>query len=154
VRITRCSNNFGPYQYPEKVIPLFITNLIEEKKVPLYGNGLNVRDWLHVDDHCRGIQAVIDNGRPGNIYNIGGGTELSNVELTKIIVGLMGCDMSVVERVPDRKAHDQRYSVNIDKISHELGYSPQENLLSSLPEIIRWYKDNEHWWRPLKGAAA
>jgi dTDP-glucose 4,6-dehydratase len=150
VRITRCSNNFGTYQYPEKVIPLFITNILEGKKVPLYGDGLNIRDWLHVDDHCRGIQLVLEKGRAGEIYNIGGGTELSNKELTMLIIELMGKDESIIQPVEDRKAHDRRYSVDIAKIHNELGYSPQETLRESLPNIIRWYTENEQWWRPLK----
>jgi dTDP-glucose 4,6-dehydratase len=150
VRITRCSNNFGSYQFPEKVIPLFITNLMEGKKVPLYGDGLNVRDWLHVDDHCRGIQLVIENGRPGEIYNIGGGTELSNIELTNMIVEALDKDSSFIEPVEDRKAHDRRYSVDITKIQKELGYVPRCTFEESLGDIIDWYAKNEKWWKPLK----
>jgi dTDP-glucose 4,6-dehydratase len=150
VRITRCSNNFGIYQYPEKVIPLFITNLMEGKKVPLYGDGLNVRDWLHVDDHCRGIQLVIDKGRAGQIYNIGGGTELSNIDLTNMIIAAMGATTASIEPVEDRKAHDRRYSVDITKIHNELGYAPQCTLHDTLSEIVDWYKNNELWWKPLK----
>jgi dTDP-glucose 4,6-dehydratase len=150
VRITRCSNNFGIYQYPEKVIPLFITNLMERKKVPLYGDGLNVRDWLHVDDHCRGIQLVIDKGRAGQIYNIGGGTELSNIDLTMMIIDAMGATRASIEPVEDRKAHDRRYSVDITKIHNELGYAPQCTLHDTLSDIVHWYKSNEQWWKPLK----
>jgi dTDP-glucose 4,6-dehydratase len=150
VRITRCSNNFGIYQYPEKVIPLFITNLMEGKKVPLYGDGLNVRDWLHVDDHCRGIQLVIDKGRAGQIYNIGGGTELSNIDLTNMIIAAMGATTASIEPVEDRKAHDRRYSVDITKIHNELGYAPQCTLHDTLADIVDWYKRNEQWWKPLK----
>ena len=150
VRITRCSNNFGIYQYPEKVMPLFITNLMEGKKVPLYGDGLNVRDWLHVDDHCRGIQLVIDKGRAGQIYNIGGGTELSNIDLTNMIIAAMGATKASIEPVEDRKAHDRRYSVDITKIHNELGYAPQCTLHDTLSEIVDWYKNNELWWKPLK----
>ena len=150
VRITRCSNNFGIYQYPEKVMPLFITNLMEGKKVPLYGDGLNVRDWLHVDDHCRGIQLVIDKGRAGQIYNIGGGTELSNIDLTNMIIAAMGATKASIEPVEDRKAHDRRYSVDITKIHNELGYAPQCTLHDTLSDIVDWYKNNEQWWRPLK----
>ena len=150
VRITRCSNNFGIYQYPEKVIPLFITNLMEGKKVPLYGDGLNVRDWLHVDDHCRGIQLVIDKGRAGQIYNIGGGTELSNIDLTNMIIAAMGATTASIEPVEDRKAHDRRYSVDITKIHNELGYAPQCTLHDTLADIVDWYKNNEQWWKPLK----
>jgi dTDP-glucose 4,6-dehydratase len=150
VRITRCSNNFGIYQYPEKVIPLFITNLMEGKKVPLYGDGLNVRDWLHVDDHCRGIQLVIDKGRAGQIYNIGGGTELSNTDLTMMIIEAMGATSASIEPVEDRKAHDRRYSVDITKIHNELGYAPQCTLHDTLADIVDWYQSNEQWWKPLK----
>jgi dTDP-glucose 4,6-dehydratase len=152
VRITRCSNNFGIYQFPEKIIPLFITNLMQGKKIPLYGDGLNVRDWLHVDDHCRGIQLVIEKGRAGQIYNIGGGTELTNIALTNLILSAMGASNDSIEAVEDRKAHDRRYSVDITKIHNELGYSPQCTLEDSLSTIVEWYKDNQQWWAPLKEA--
>jgi len=150
VRVTRCSNNYGPHQYPEKVIPLFVTNLIDGKKVPLYGNGLNVRDWLHVDDHCKGIHAVLNKGKPGQIYNIGGGRELNNRELTDTILALMGRDSTSIEYVEDRLGHDLRYSVSHEKISRELGYEPQVTFEQGLLETINWYKENESWWRPLK----
>jgi dTDP-glucose 4,6-dehydratase len=150
VRITRCSNNFGTHQFPEKVIPLFVTNLIDRKKVPLYGDGLNIRDWLHVDDHCRGIQLVADGGRPGDIYNIGGGTELANHELTALILRTCGFDDNMIERVADRLGHDRRYSVDWSKIKNELGYSPQNSLEQSIGSVIDWYRNNEAWWRPLK----
>ncbi len=150
VRITRCSNNYGPHQFPEKVIPLFITNLIDGKKVPLYGKGLNVRDWLHVDDHCRGIYAVLMNGRAGNIYNIGGGRELTNRELTSLILENMNKDESSIEYVPDRLGHDFRYSVSINKIANELGYAPHVDFDKGIQETIEWYRQNEAWWRPLK----
>lgn len=150
VRVTRCSNNYGPHQYPEKVIPLFVTNLIDGKKVPLYGNGLNVRDWLHVDDHCKGIHAVLNKGKPGQIYNIGGGRELNNRELTDTILALMGRDSTSIEYVEDRLGHDLRYSVSYEKISRELGYQPQVTFEQGLLETINWYKENESWWRPLK----
>jgi dTDP-glucose 4,6-dehydratase len=150
VRITRCSNNFGTHQFPEKVIPLFVTNLIDGKKVPLYGDGLNIRDWLHVDDHCRGIQMVADGGRPGDIYNIGGGTELANHELTALILRTCGFDDNMIERVADRLGHDRRYSVDWSKIKNELGYSPQNSLEQSIGSVIDWYRNNEAWWRPLK----
>ena len=153
VRITRCSNNFGTYQYPEKVIPLFITNLIEGKKVPLYGDGLNVRDWLHVDDHCRGIDLVVDGGQAGEIYNIGGGTEMSNRALTALLLQECGAGDEMIDYVQDRLGHDRRYSVNWDKIKHELGYSPQHSLSTSLAEIVQWYRTHPHWWQPLKSRA-
>jgi dTDP-glucose 4,6-dehydratase len=153
VCITRCSNNYGPYQFPEKVIPLFVTNLMDGKKVPLYGDGLNVRDWLHVDDHCWGIQLVADSGRPGEIYNIGGGTELTNRELTARLLDALGADESMVEPVADRKAHDRRYSVDITKISTELGYRPLMSFDEGLASTIEWYRENRSWWEPLKDRA-
>jgi dTDP-glucose 4,6-dehydratase len=153
VCITRCSNNYGPYQFPEKVIPLFVTNLIDGKKVPLYGDGMNVRDWLHVDDHCWGIQLVADKGRAGEVYNIGGGTELTNLELTRRLLEACGVDDSMVERVPDRKAHDRRYSVDITKISTELGYQPLMSFDEGLASTVEWYRDNRAWWEPLKDRA-
>jgi dTDP-glucose 4,6-dehydratase len=154
VCITRCSNNYGPYQFPEKVIPLFVTNLMDGKKVPLYGDGLNVRDWLHVDDHCRGIQLVADLGRPGEIYNIGGGTEITNRELTHRLVAALGADETMIQPVIDRKAHDRRYSVDITKITTELGYEPLVPFDEGLAGTVRWYRDNRSWWEPLKEASA
>ena len=151
--ITRCSNNYGQYQFPEKVMPLFITNIIEGKKVPLYGNGLNVRDWLHVDDHCRGIALALTKGRAGEVYNIGGGTELTNVELTHKILKAMGVGEEFIQPVEDRKGHDLRYSVDISKINKELGYSPQVNFEEGLEQTINWYKSNEAWWKKHKQAA-
>ena len=150
VRITRCSNNYGPYQYPEKIIPLFVTNLVEGRKVPVYGTGSNVRDWLHVDDHCRGIYAVLTRGAAGEIYNIGGGAELTNLELTQKVLHLMNKDMSSIEYVQDRAGHDQRYSVDITKVSQELGYQPTIEFEQGLKETIDWYQENESWWKPLK----
>ncbi|EID53639.1 dTDP-glucose 4,6-dehydratase [Saccharomonospora xinjiangensis] len=154
VCITRCSNNYGPYQFPEKVIPLFVTNLLDGKPVPLYGDGLNVRDWLHVDDHCRGIQLVADGGRPGEIYNIGGGTELTNRELTERLLAAVGVGWEMVERVEDRLGHDRRYSVDITKISRELGYRPEVDFKAGLADTVRWYAENRQWWEPLKERAA
>jgi dTDP-glucose 4,6-dehydratase len=151
--ITRCSNNYGQYQFPEKVMPLFITNIIEGKKVPLYGNGLNIRDWLHVDDHCRGIALALTKGRAGEVYNIGGGTELTNVELTHKILNAMGAGEEFIQPVEDRKGHDLRYSVDISKINKELGYSPQVNFEEGLIQSINWYKNNEAWWKKHKQAA-
>ena len=150
IRVTRCSNNYGPHQFPEKVIPLFVTNLIDNGKVPLYGNGLNVRDWLHVDDHCDGIYSVLSEGKSGNIYNIGGGRELTNRELTEIILRKFGRDESSIEYVTDRLGHDLRYSVSHEKISRELGYKPKINFEDGIEETIEWYNRNESWWRPLK----
>ncbi len=148
--ITRCSNNYGTHHFPEKLIPLFITNLIEGKKVPVYGTGENVRDWLHVDDHCRGVYSALMNGRPGEVYNIGGGRELTNNEITTQILVAMGVDDSSIEYVEDRKGHDLRYSVDWTKISRELGYEPKIKFEDGLKETIQWYRDNEAWWKPLK----
>jgi dTDP-glucose 4,6-dehydratase len=150
IRITRCSNNYGRNQFPEKVIPLFVTNLIDGKKVPVYGSGLNVRDWLHVDDHCQGIHLALTKGKPGEIYNIGGGTELNNLELTDQILEIMGNGKDSIEYVEDRKGHDLRYSVDITKISKDLGYEPKVSWKQGLKETINWYQKNEAWWRPLK----
>ena len=147
---TRCSNNYGTYHFPEKLIPLFITNLLEGKKVPVYGNGKNVRDWLHVDDHCRGIHAALMNGRSGEVYNIGGGLELTNLEITDSILKSIGADESSIEYVEDRKGHDLRYSVDWTKINRELGYEPEVKFEDGLRETIQWYRDNEAWWKPLK----
>jgi dTDP-glucose 4,6-dehydratase len=149
VRITRCSNNYGPYQYPEKVIPLFITNLIEGKKVPLYGQGLNIRDWLHVTDHCRGIHLVLTKGKSGDVFNIGGGRELSNIELTRIILQAIGASEESIERVADRLGHDFRYSLSIEKITKQLGYKPVVDFESGISQTIKWYKSNQEWWKPL-----
>jgi dTDP-glucose 4,6-dehydratase len=149
-RTTRCSNNYGSHQFPEKVIPLFVTNLIEGKKIPLYGDGLNVRDWLHVDDHCRGINLVLLGGRSGEIYNIGGGRELTNKELTYAILENLNQSEEMIEKVADRLGHDKRYSVDYSKISRELGYEPQVQFENGIKSTIEWYKENEAWWKPLK----
>jgi dTDP-glucose 4,6-dehydratase len=150
VMVTRCSNNYGPRQFPEKVIPLFVSNLLEGKKVPLYGDGLNVRDWLHVDDHCRGLLLVLEHGRPGEIYNIGGGTELTNRALVMALLALLGRDESMIEPVGDRLGHDRRYSVDWTKIKRELGYEPRVEFAQGLKATVQWYQENESWWRPLK----
>jgi dTDP-glucose 4,6-dehydratase len=154
VRVTRCSNNYGPHQFPEKVIPLFISNLLDGGKVPLYGDGRNVRDWLHVDDHCQGIDLVRRGGRPGEVYNIGGGTELSNKELTGMLLEACGADWESVEYVEDRKGHDLRYSVDWSKIHEELGYHPRHDFTSGLAGTVAWYRDNRDWWEPLKRRVA
>ena len=153
VVITRCSNNYGTHHFPEKLIPLFITNLLEGKKVPVYGAGLNVRDWLHVDDHCRGIFQVLINGKSGEVYNIGGGRELNNLEITKFILNAMDADESSIEYVEDRKGHDFRYSVDWSKINRELGYEPKVRFEDGLLETIEWYRNNREWWEPLKRRA-
>ena len=152
VSVTRCSNNYGPRQFPEKVIPLFVSNLVDGLTVPLYGDGLNVRDWLHVDDHCQGIALVLAGGGAGEIYNIGGGTELTNVDLTHRILELCGVGEDRIVRVADRLGHDRRYSVDCTKIATELGYAPKVPFAEGLASTVAWYQANEAWWRPLKGA--
>ena len=147
--ITRCSNNYGTHHFPEKLIPLFVTNLLDGHKVPLYGDGQNIRDWLHVDDHCRGIALVLTQGRAGEIYNIGGGTELSNAELTKALLEATSRDDSFIQPVADRLGHDRRYSVDIQKISSELGYAPKVPFDQGLADVVQWYRDNRWWWEPL-----
>jgi len=154
VVVTRCSNNYGPYQFPEKVIPLFVTNLLDGGKVPLYGDGGNIRDWLHVADHCAGIQLAVEKGRAGEVYNIGGGEELTNKELTDRLLRACGRDWDSVTYVEDRKAHDRRYSLSIEKISNELGYAPSVTFDEGLAGTVAWYRDNRAWWEPLKARAA
>ncbi|HVQ96360.1 MAG TPA: dTDP-glucose 4,6-dehydratase [Mycobacteriales bacterium] len=153
VSVTRCSNNYGPYQFPEKVIPLFVTNLLNGRKVPLYGDGLNVRDWLYVDDHCRGIQLVAEQGQPGEFYNIGGGRELTNKELVGQLLEACDAGWEMVEYVEDRKGHDRRYSVDHSKLA-ALGYTPQTSFSDGLAATVRWYQDNRAWWEPLRERAA
>jgi dTDP-glucose 4,6-dehydratase len=150
IRVTRCSNNFGPYQHPEKIIPLFVTNLLLKKRLPIYGTGLNIRDWLHVDDHCKGIHLALTKGFPGEIYNIGGGTEITNLELTSRILDKMGVDVSCVEYVDDRKGHDYRYSVDWSKSRDQLGYSPTVSFDEGISQTIQWYQNNNEWWKALK----
>ena len=152
--ITRCTNNYGPYHFPEKLIPLFVTNLIEGKKIPVYGQGQNVRDWLHVDDHCRALELVLRKGLAGNTYNIGGGRELTNLEITNLILELMNKDNNSIEYVEDRKGHDLRYSVNWEKIRTELGYQPLVNFEEGLKQTIQWYVENMEWWKPIKKSAS
>jgi dTDP-glucose 4,6-dehydratase len=149
VVVTRCSNNYGPYQFPEKVIPLFTTNLLDGANVPLYGDGLNVRDWIHVEDHNIAAQLVLDRGEPGQIYNIGAGNELTNRELTYRLLELTGRDEGFITPVDDRLGHDRRYSVNIDKISN-LGWSLSRSFDDSLESTVGWYRDHREWWEPLK----
>ncbi|MEX0865169.1 MAG: dTDP-glucose 4,6-dehydratase [Acidimicrobiia bacterium] len=151
VVVTRCTNNYGPYQFPEKVIPLFVTNLIESKKVPLYGTGLNERDWLHVEDHCSALNLLVGKAEPGEIYNIGANAQLPNVELTKAILEAFDYDDSWIEWVPDRLGHDLRYAVDSSKV-RSLGWEPAHRFVDRLAETIEWYRRREDWWRPLKGS--
>jgi dTDP-glucose 4,6-dehydratase len=147
--ITRSCNNFGPYQFPEKIIPFFITNLMQERKIPVYGSGLNIREWIHVDDHCRGIQKVIAMGQPGEIYNIGTNHRLSNIELTRMILREIGKDESEIEYVIDRPAHDFRYALNTRKSRDDLGLSFTTDFSELLKTTIDWYRANPQWWSPL-----
>lgn len=150
VVVTRCTNNFGPYQYPEKAIPLFTTNLLDGNKIPLYGDGLNERDWLFVDDHCSGVHLVLTKGTLGEIYNIGAGNETTNRVLVNKLLEAFGVGEEMVQYVEDRKGHDRRYSVNIDKIT-KLGWKKERTLDEALAETVQWYRDNRWWWEPLKG---
>ncbi|KMS92386.1 dTDP-glucose 4,6-dehydratase [Streptomyces regensis] len=154
VRITRCSNNYGPRQFPEKVIPLFVTNLLDGLPVPLYGDGSHVRDWLHVDDHCHGIDLVRTQGRPGEVYHLGGGTELTNKELTGLLLEACGAGWEHVVHVPDRKGHDLRYSLDWSKAREELGYRPRRDFTTGLAETVAWYRAHRSWWEPLKRLTA
>lgn len=148
--ITRGSNTYGPYQYPEKLIPLFVTNALEGKRLPLYGDGMNVRDWLHADDHADGIEAALLHGSPGEVYNIGGGNEHTNREITAVIIDELGLTADVIEWVPDRPGHDRRYSIACDKARVDLEWEPAVEFESGLRETIRWYRDNERWWSKIK----
>lgn len=149
VRITRCCNNYGPYQYPEKVIPLFITNLLDGLTVPLYGDGGNVRGWITADDHCRGIQMVLERGGPGRVYHINGDTELSNRELTRILLECCGADWDKVVYVEDRKGHDRRYALDDSALRH-MGYAPRISFREGIAATVRWYAEHREWWEPLK----
>lgn len=149
VIITRCTNNFGPYQYPEKLIPLFVTNLLEDKKVPVYGTGQNVRDWIYVLDHCKAVDFVLHNGSAGEIYNIGGGAEKTNLEITEKIIEIVGSDQSMIEYVKDRLGHDLRYSLDCSKLK-ELGWAPEYDFDEALEQIVKWYVENRRWWEKLK----
>ncbi len=150
VIVTRCSNNYGPYQFPEKVIPLFITNLIEDQPVPLYGDGLNVRDWIHVWDHCDALLAALERGEPGEVYNIGGNNELTNLKLTHAILSELDRDESMIRPVKDRPAHDRRYAVDFSKITRQLGWTPQIRFADGIHDTVRWYREHESWWRAIK----
>jgi dTDP-glucose 4,6-dehydratase len=148
--VTRCSNNYGPYQFPEKIIPFFVTLLTQDKQVPVYGDGMNVRDWIHVDDHSRAVEAVLLRGRPGEVYNVGGGNERTNIEITKLLLAAMGKPESFLKFVPDRPGHDRRYSIDDTKIRTELGVSPRVPFEEGIRETVRWYLENEPWWRAVQ----
>jgi dTDP-glucose 4,6-dehydratase len=148
--ITRCSNNYGPYQFPEKLIPLAVTNLMQGKKIPVYGRGLNIRDWLHVEDHCRGILLALEKGEAGRIYNIGGNNEWRNIDIAKELVKIMGMGEDKIEFVTDRLGHDLRYAIDATRIRKELGWEPKYTFDTGLPETVKWYRENESWWKPLK----
>jgi len=145
--ISRCCNNYGPNQFPEKIIPLFITNLIQHKKIPVYGDGQNIREWIHVKDHCRGLELIFEKGKPGEIYNLGSETELKNLELTKKLINFFDLGPEIIEYVADRLGHDRRYSLNFKKALKDLGYTPEISFESGLVETINWYKDNSNWWK-------
>jgi len=149
VIITRASNNFGPFQYPEKLIPLFVTNALEDLPLPVYGDGLQVRDWLYVEDHCKALDLLIEKGKVGEVYNIGGGNEKKNIEITKLILKNLKKPESLIKYVEDRPAHDRRYSLNFDKIK-KLGYKPSENFEELLDKTIEWYVKNKEWWQKIK----
>jgi len=149
VIVTRCCNNYGPRQFPEKLIPLFVTNLFEEKKVPVYGDGRQIREWIHVDDHNRAIDFVIAHGQPGQIYNIGSGIGLENIEITKRLLSLLGRDEGSICHVEDRKGHDRRYSIDCGKLM-DMGWKPTHSFETGIEETVKWYLNNENWWRPLK----
>jgi dTDP-glucose 4,6-dehydratase len=152
VSVTRCSNNYGPCQHPEKLIPLFVTNLLQGIPVPVYGDGQNRREWVHVDDHCRAIHRVLTRGGAGEIYNVGSGNELTNLALTERILRLCGADHSMIRHVTDRKGHDLRYSLDDTKIREELGWSPRTAFDDGLAETVAWYRNNPQWWRPVRNA--
>jgi dTDP-glucose 4,6-dehydratase len=152
VIVTRCTNNYGPYQFPEKVIPLFVTNLLDGLKVPLYGTGSNERDWLYVEDHCSALHLLVDAGTPGEIYNIGANAQMTNLDLTHRILGIMGKDESSIDYVEDRKGHDLRYAVDSSKL-RALGWAPAHDFDERLNDTVEWYRSREDWWRPLKKAA-
>jgi dTDP-glucose 4,6-dehydratase len=147
--ITRCSNNYGPRQFPEKLFPLMITRALEGKPLPVYGSGLNVRDWLHVEDHCRAVELVLHGGRPGEVYNVGAGNEMRNIDVVRAICGILGKPESLIEFVDDRRGHDLRYAVDSTKLREELGWRPETKFESGLRETVQWYLDNREWWQPL-----
>jgi dTDP-glucose 4,6-dehydratase len=150
VSITRCSNNYGPYQFPEKLIPLMISNALENKELPVYGDGLNIRDWLHVSDHCRGIDLVFHNGAPGEVYNIGGHNEYTNIEIVKLILSKLGKPESLIKYVTDRPGHDRRYAIDAGKIKKALGWTPEIDFKTGIATTIQWYIEHRIWWENIK----
>ena len=150
ITISNCSNNYGPYQFPEKVIPLFVTNLIEDKKVPVYGDGLQIRDWIHVDDHNRGVDMILTRGKLGETYCLGGDSEKTNLEITNLILSALGKGDEMIEHVKDRKGHDRRYAIDFSKAKKELGWEPQIKFEDGLKSTIEWYKNNNEWWQNVK----
>jgi dTDP-glucose 4,6-dehydratase len=150
VVVIRCANNYGPYQHPEKLIPRFVTNLLDGRSVPLYGDGGQVRDWLHVHDHCRGLALALTGGRTGEVYHVGGGTELTNKQLTGLLLAACGAGWEMVQHVEDRKGHDRRYALDDTKLRTELGYQPQTDFANGLAATVAWYRDHPEWWRPLR----
>ena len=151
--ITRCSNNYGPYQFPEKLIPLLITNAMEDKPLPIYGDGLNIRDWIHVEDHCRALRAILEKGREGEIYNIGGDGERTNLEITERVLAILGKPKSLIRFVTDRPGHDRRYAIDFSKLKRDLGWLPAYHLEEGLEQTVRWYLEHEEWWRRIKSGA-
>lgn len=149
VTISRCSNNYGPYHFPEKLIPLMVINALANKPLPVYGEGLNVRDWLYVEDHCRAIDLIIHNGRVGEVYNVGGHNEMSNIDIVKIICKTLGKPESLITYVSDRKGHDLRYAIDPEKIHNELGWLPETKFADGIQRTIKWYLENENWWKPI-----
>lgn len=150
VVVTHSCNFYGPYQYPEKLIPLFVTNILEGKKVPVYGEGKNIREWIFTEDHCSAVDRILHDGKPGEVYNIGTGTEIANIDLTKKILELMGVGEEMIEYVKDRPGHDLRYAIDHSKLSQELDWQPSFDFDHGLDQTIQWYKENEAWWKPLK----
>ena len=151
--ITRCSNNYGPYQFPEKLIPLLVTNLMDGLAIPIYGDGRNIRDWIHVGDHCSGVLLALEKGKAGEVYNIGGGNERMNIDIARQLLGLLGKDESSIRYVEDRLGHDRRYAIDAGKIRRELGWEPKRGFEDGLKATVAWYQANEKWWRPLKKPA-
>lgn len=149
VTISRCSNNYGPYQFPEKLIPLMFIDVTENKPLPVYGEGLNLRDWLYVEDHCQAIDLILQNGRVGEVYNIGGHNEMRNIDIVKIICQTLGKPESLIEHVTDRKGHDRRYAIDPTKIHNELGWLPETNFKDGIAETLKWYQDNQDWWQQI-----